>query len=393
MPKYKIEWDKETNTITCGNLVVSKYTAMCKDNFYSKVTNGKPLPSKPHGVPYTVHVNKCRCDEFETSFVAEYQHFMRLQYKAFVSDIPKVVVNNYAKVWFKSKNFHNGIIPGKISFIRSNLDLINQVVNDGNTNILPFVMTNCRNTQELKEYYGKGLWKKLCKNTHSRNLVISKSIDVEDLYKYPTSVIKIVSLVKYAEKDVKVELAEWYTKYYKGKWTKLTSREILDIYHLVMDTKLMASQLGYKFTLDMDHEALKNLHDKYAKAIRDKQYSSEPFEWLVNIPKQHIQGDYLITLLDNPKVIREEGDVMKHCVASYINLVHEKEYLVYSVMKNGEKVSTVGYYKTNDGWEIQRQYGKCNSRIQDDAEKFIALEMLNKINEICVDNRQYIVYD
>ena len=62
-------------------------------------------------------------------------------------------------------------------------------------------------------------------------------------------------------------------------------------------------------------------------------------------------------------------------------------------MKNGEKVSTVGYHKTNDGWEIQQQYGKCNSRIQDDAEKFIALEMLNKINEICVDSTSNNVYD
>ena len=72
---------------------------------------------------------------------------------------------------------------------------------------------------------------------------------------------------------------------------------------------------------------------------------------------------------------------MKHCVASYINLVARKEYLVYSVMKNGEKVSTVGYYKQNDVWRIQQQYGKYNSRIQDYAEKFIALEMLNEINE------------
>ena len=95
--------------------------------------------------------------------------------------------------------------------------------------------------------------------------------------------------------------------------------------------------------------------------------------------KQHTQGDYSIVLLDNPKAIREEGDAMKHCVASYVYLVARKEYLVYSVMKNGEKVSTVGYYKTNDGWEIQQQYGKCNSIIQDDAEKFIALEMLNKL--------------
>lgn len=384
MPKYEIVWNKETNTIKCGSLEINSYQIMNPDNFYSKVTNGKPLPPKPRGVCQTVHINKARCDEFGTSFIAEYKHFMRLQYKAFVSDIPKIVTNNYIKVWYKDKKFPHGIVPERLNAIRGNIEVINQTIKDGNSHILPFVVFTGKTTEDLKKKYGKGLWKRLCKNSHYRNKVIEESLDVSVMVNYPTSVIKMVNTingVKHTNAEFKNELANWYTNYFKGKWTTLTHEDIIDSYNCVRDTKQMAGQLGYEFKLNMDYASLKQLHDKYAEAIRDRQYSSEPFDWLKDIPKQLNEGDYSIVLLDNPRSIREEGDVMKHCVASYINLVYRKEYLVYSVMKNGERVSTVGYYKTNDGWEIQQQYGKYNSRVQDDAEKFIALEMLDEINE------------
>lgn len=383
MPKYEIVWDKETNTIKCGSLEINSYQIMNPDNFYSKVTNGKPLPPKPRGVCQTVHINKARCDEFGTSFIAEYKHFMRLQYKAFVSDIPKIVTNNYIKDWYKTNKLSHKIVPERLKVVRRNIEAINQTIKDGNSHILPFVVFTGKTAEDLKKEYGKGLWKRLCKNSHYRNKVIGESLAVSVMVNYPTSVIKMVNRISgcgHINAEFKIELADWYTKHFKGKWTTLTHGDIIDIYNYVKDTKQMSEQLGYKFKLNMDYDSLKQLHDKYAKAIRGRQYSSEPFEWIDNVPKQHVRGDYSIVLLDNPRSIREEGDVMKHCVASYINLVARKEYLVYSVMKNGEKVSTVGYYKTNDGWEIQQQYGKCNSRVQDDAEKFIALEMLVKIN-------------
>ena len=384
MPKYEIVWDKETNTIKCGSLEINSYQIMNPYDFYSKVTGCKPLPPKPHGVCQTAHINKVRCDEFGTSFIAEYKHFMRLQYKAFVSDIPKIVINNYIKCWYKTNKLSHEIVPERLKVVRRNIENINQTIEDGNSHILPFVVFTGKTTEDLKKEHGKGLWKRLCKNSHYRNKLIEESTTVSVMVNYPTSVIKIMNTideVKYTNAEFKKELADWYTKHFKGKWTTLTHGDIIDIYNCVKDTKQMAEQLGYKFNLNMDYVSLKQLHYKYAKSIRDRQYSSEPFDWLKDIPKQLNEGDYSIALLGNPRSIREEGDVMKHCVASYINLVARKEYLVYSVMKNGEKVSTVGYYKTNDGWEIQQQYGKCNSRVQDDAEKFIALEMLNAINK------------
>ena len=42
---------------------------------------------------------------------------------------------------------------------------------------------------------------------------------------------------------------------------------------------------------------------------------------------------YKIVLLDNPRAIREEGDIMKHCVASYTTVVADGKYLVFSVQK------------------------------------------------------------
>ena len=384
MPKYEIVWDKETNTIKCGSLEIDSYQIMNPDNFYLKVTNGKPLPPKPYGVCMTAHINKVRCDEFGTSFIAEYKHFMRLQYKAYISDIPKIVTNNYIKGWYKPNKLSHGIVPERLKVVQGNIENINQTIKDGNSHILPFVVFTGKTAEDLKKEYGKGLWKRLCKNSHYRNKLIEESNAVSVMVNYPTSVIKIVNRISGCGRinaEFKKELADWYTKHFKGKWTTLTHGDIIDIYNCVKDTKQMAEQLGYKFKLNMDYVSLKQLHDKYAKAIRDRQYSSEPFDWLKDIPKQLNEGDYSIVLLDNPRSIREEGDIMKHCVASYTNVVADKKYLVFSVQKDGVRTSTVGYTRQNDMWIIHQHYGKCNKRVTDDDEISIVKRMFNELNK------------
>ena len=103
MYKYEVKWDKETNTVSCGALSLQRYTEMTPDNFFSKVTDGKHLVVKS-GEHYVQSLNKARCDEFDTSFIATYKHFMKLQYKVFVASIPSKVVNNYCRRWYGAKS-------------------------------------------------------------------------------------------------------------------------------------------------------------------------------------------------------------------------------------------------------------------------------------------------
>ena len=150
------------------------------------------------------------------------------------------------------------------------------------------------------------------------------------------------------------------------------------------DTNRMATQLGYKFKWNQNYDNIKKLHSEYTKAIRDMHYSDKPFSWIheKGICMEFEYKGYKMVLLDNPRAIREEGDIMKHCVASYTNVVADKKYLVFSVQKMVFCTSTVGYKLQNDMWIIHQHYGKCNKRVTDDDEiSIIVKRMFNELNK------------
>lgn len=379
MYKYEIIWDKQNNTVTCGNLKLTSYTLFTKDNFFRKVV-GSDVNIQQNGLPFALAKNKAMCEEFQTSFVSAYKHFMKVQYTAFVGRIPNKVVNNYCRVWYKKKD----VIPYRIKDVTKNLEIINQVIKDGNTNILPFVVFSGKDTQTLKKEFGKGLWKKVCKNSEHRNKMLFEVTHWKELAGFPTSVLQKLKMLKYHGPELMYEIGKWYTKYFKGKWSTLSDSEFIKIVTVFRDTKQMAGQLGYTFKHDMPYEEISKLHDKYVQAIREKRYSNERFNWLSenNIYSHHEQGEYSATLLDSPLGIKEEGDFMRHCVASYIPNVANGGYLVYSVRKNSDQTSTIGYIKTENGWKIHQHYGKCNSVIKELMEILVAKAVEMELNKI-----------
>lgn len=378
MYKYEVKWDKETNTVSCGALSLQRYTEMTPANFFSKVTDGKHLVVKS-GESYAQSLNKARCDEFATSFIATYKHFMKLQYKAFVASIPPKVVNNYCRKWSKDKSINTTIL----NMVNKRIDIINQTIADGNSNILPFVIFSGKTPKELKQEFGKCLWKRLCKNSEYRNRVIFDTCAIKQMSNFPTSVLEKMKVIKrYGVLEDRCKFAEFYTTQLKRKWTKITKNELWDMWNTLYDTNRMATQLGYKFKWNQNYDDIKKLHSEYTKAIRDMQYGDKPFNWIheKGICMEFEYKGYKIVLLDNPRAIREEGDIMKHCVASYTSAVAEGRYLVFSVQKDGVHTSTVGYTLQNDMWIIHQHYGKCNKRVTDDDETTIAQRMFNLLN-------------
>lgn len=379
MYKYEIIWDKQNNIVTCGKLKLTSYTLFTKDSFFYEVT-GNDVNVQQNGLLFTLAKNKAMCEEFQTSFASAYNHFMKVQYAAFVGRIPNKVVNNYCCVWYKKK----GVIPNRIKDVTKNLEVINQVIKDGNTNILPFVVFSGKDTQTLKKEFGKGLWKKVCKNSEHRNKMLFEATNWKELTGFPTSVLQKLNTLKHYNPEFIKEIGKWYTKYFKGKWSTISDSEFIKIVTVFRDTKQMAGQLGYVFKHDIPYEEISKLHDKYLQAIREKRYSKEQFSWLSenNIYAYHEQGEYSATLLDSPLGIKEEGDSMRHCVASYIPNVANGGYLVYSVRKNNEQTSTIGYIKTENEWKIHQHYGKCNRVITELMEILVAKAVEWELNKI-----------
>lgn len=106
----------------------------------------------------------------------------------------------------------------------------------------------------------------------------------------------------------------------------------------------MAEQLSLKVDPKWTPRRMKEEHDKMSQEINARRYPKTPYESMKDVAvKQLVEGEYTAVLLESGFDIAEEGTHMGHCVGGYAENVKNGEYLVYSVRKNGERSSTIGF--------------------------------------------------
>jgi hypothetical protein len=74
---------------------------------------------------------------------------------------------------------------------------------------------------------------------------------------------------------------------------------------------------------------------------------------------------------------------MHHCVGGYANLSSEGKYVVYSVKKDGERYSTIGFNRNPISGEIlfNQHYKKFNNQVDCLDAKAIPFIIASKVNE------------
>lgn len=264
-------------------------------------------------------------------------------------------------------------------------DLVLQCEADGNHHIAPFVWAFQRPPQELKKILGKGLWKRLCKNSLSRNLCIAKHLEVwyfdsllvGDPYEQKKNIEVLNLFPSRALKWGRVRLDNlglWAAKQSKHhQWDNLKYGRLV---HLAVDTRRMANSLGEPFSFEWSAEEMEERHGRYTRLRLSGQYSKTPFEVLKDNPLKelHGRGGWTAHLLMSPYEVAEEGRAMRHCVASYLGNVSRGEYLVYSIRKDGKRSSTLGVRlekrSEGDRWTAHQHYGLANKIVPHDEEQF-----------------------
>lgn len=238
-----------------------------------------------------------------------------------------------------------------IERLHKQLPTIRRIQADGIDNIIPICFELNSTPSELKSELGKGLWKQLCKNSFTRNLLISKCVhianictgsdtveSVKTLNLLPSGVLKRGGNSPVPMSDAGVWICN--NKLHVGG----TRRDVDYIRHTYDDTKRMAKQLNRAFTpAKWTLEKLNEKHEEYCSLVNALESSPDKLPVLDNIKvKTDKYKGYDITLLDSRYLIKKEGIVMHHCVGSYTDSVVEGRYLVYSITKDGERSSTLG---------------------------------------------------
>lgn len=363
----KIEYNKETNTISIGKYSTSKYKHLTfKDWLYEVLIENdctaKVYPRKEY---YKTATEVLTC----TPSVM-YKIFRKLQYKVYV--VPYLEYVN--KIGFKK----SGVDVCMLEKIIENKEILDQVKEDGLLNIIPFICHRSKNPAELKTMYGKH-WKKIANNSLHRNKYLSLfGVKAGEYTELPTTLLKHKRLCTHHS----VELIKHLTLHYKGKWKDIEKNYA--VIHLFDDTEKLADTLGKVVNPAWSPRRLKEEHDKLAKEVNAKKYSKDVFKSLEDVQVKELQHKSGISavLLDNAFDIADEGTCMNHCVGLYTSDVARGTYLVYSVRDmQGSRLSTLGIRIIEGKYVFNQHYGKCNSVVTDVEQIAVVESILVELNK------------
>lgn len=277
------------------------------------------------------------------------------------------------------------LCPSKLRNLNKISATLDQLKKDNLYHLAPIVFKLRKDPSELKKEFGKGAWKKVSKNSFSRNNLLmhvqSKNPEVlKEFNTLPSSLLKYTSVTN-------LNFLHWVEGKMKGKWNK--KREIELANHTFIDTERMAGQLGEPFNLNWNPEEMKAAHDRYMQQVISgkRKVNNQVFDHYNSVPvKTYSKGDFEATYLKTENEIHLEGARMHHCVGGYSNMVKRNEYAVYHITFKGEKYSTLGLVVRKDlvnnklTYNFSQHYEACNQPVSPEAEEF-AKEIVFKLNK------------
>lgn len=222
---------------------------------------------------------------------------------------------------------------GQVEMIWQCKSILDQARSDGIAHIVPILLVEKAPPDAVKRKVGRSRWKRLAHNSFSRNALIARfGMESMDL---PSTAIPYAA---WADERA----LHWACN---NRDCRLKDRQrLLALAHIYEDTYRMALRLGECFNDRWSLRRMLEEHDRLSKAITKGKYSDNPFDLYERV------GDFCVkhqgwaaVWLKSPYEIAEEGNAMRHCVASYIPDACEGRYLVFSIRNvAGNRYSTLG---------------------------------------------------
>lgn len=331
------------------------------------------------------------------TYVREFQACM---FKAFIPEDLRHIVHNFCRTGKKRL-----WLPKQVTTVPEKAETLRQMIKDGQTNITPFLLASdeCFDVSDFRKHLGKGAWKKLLKNSPTRNHLICEAMrkgfvkgGVFEAMNYPSTILKNpenrlgvypLEAVELMKKDKVLTKVDIHHKYVQ----------------VIKDTKNMYRQLGRelpKQAAKWDLNKWEEKHEWCIEQINLKKYSKDAFQWMNGLHKTFTADNgFTAEILDNAFAIRTEGDRMKHCVGSYSERVQDQKYLVVSIKdSDGKNYSTLGCYLRidEDGYveaSFNQHYRHCNKRVEDVQVKDFADWIIVQINKQFKEKDYETVYE
>lgn len=317
--------------------------------------------------------------------------------------------------------------------------LMKQCVKDRTQPLIPLVALFGTDSKGLKELFGKTMWKRVVKNSYTRNRTMFLEIVAGEEYihdhnlaqrrlrlflemnEFPSTLLGLRRIRNHnypywmyekALKEHKIPMYHLDPKKFHAHTatepgevviTKTKPEQVWDDVITIQDTFRMAEQMGEPFDPKWSYRRIKEEHARLTllreawqarkRAEADAEYAAR---LTIDIPSLHqwcpslcVDGVYARPL-QNMLEVQDEGTRQKHCVGSYAEECARGKYIVYSLEKDGVK-STLGIRvqdrNTEEGvqrtYRLEQHYLACNRRIEDksvDKCAEVIVELLNQQN-------------
>ena len=280
-------------------------------------------------------------------------------------------------------------------------ELLQQCRKDGIVNIIPIVAYYGKSPQELKKSLGEQAWKKLCKNSYSRNrLLFLKSthgFTPVDWSAVPSTILK-------GKIYWMPEVYEWLIKIQDCPLKSITTDyNIQREASIYIDTQRMCIDAGETFNPNWSKRRMKEEHDRLSRTqqeIANRRVAEHNAEYAKLLEKDfrelhkgletiHLDSGVIATPLVNMQQVQEEGSKMHHCVGSYASMCAKGEYLVWHLTK-GDVKTTLGIDVQSESgmiafgknlYNFNQHFGHCNAIVEDQDLKAAAIFIVNMLNE------------
>lgn len=380
--KHEFKVDTATKTITFADKEFKSFLLLKKASDAIRLFNAWDLPcaEKQHYNP--------TARAFSDHYQITPAKFMRV-FNAKMLNVWVDPIKEHANRFAYSNQ--RKLKPEMVRIIWECLPEIKQAQKDGIYNIVPWILQEGLNPHELKEKFGKSNWKKICKQSMTRNKMLAAGAK---RFRYEGSIEQALTLPSYLLKKGGCTNFQWTqstiwliknkqisSKHFVGKG--LNTQAQIRLARTFEDTKRMAGELGKGFSSEWSIDKMKQKHAEYVHLVNLKRYSPIPYENLKDFIVKEVQHKgYVATLLDSAALVHQEGEAMHHCVGGYASSVAQGNYLVYSVTKDGKRSSTIAFrrWDNTEDWVFNQHYGYCNCYVENDDEKEfkdIILELLN----------------
>jgi hypothetical protein len=385
----KIRVDELNRDIHIGEWKVPKYTLYKNNNEdkveflynvfnFNDISTKIPFPSKANNWKFNHKENKIIGDLLGVSRDRLFKHYSSLSYKLWVADVRDYVDLLGRRV---GGRIHRSLLQA----IWERKELLDELKEDNLWNIMPICFYFNMHPSEIKKHLGKSTWKKLCKNTKSRNktlvsALINTSEAICEICDLRTGTLKYLSKV-----CCEIDLLDLFENMAANSKILTNFTKMSRLHSILLDS---VHRLGIRPKKVWDYEKLKEVHDRAAieKSLERERKKNElfkkPFKFKYAYPETISFGEYRATLLKSPEELHEEGKEMRHCVGSFAGSVQNGYVLIYSVENTDlKKKSSTLEIRLHD-LSIGQHYAKFNEEVVNPLELTLAEIVLDKVAEV-----------